>query len=107
VKHPRENGYIGPTNIVAKFFDDALYEWRNYAFGPYMAKINLLYGTEATRVTKHVFFFVFPWQLLICLIVIFIIVWWGGRKLIKRYNRHIIQKARAGMSMPNDTPSHV
>lgn len=107
IKSPRSKDYVAPNNKVNRFFNDALYQWRNFAIGPYMAKIDLLYGTEAIRVSKHTFFFVFPWQLLICLVVIFIIIFWGGRKLIKRYNRHIIQKARSGMSMPNDKPSHV
>ncbi|MEK7585897.1 MAG: hypothetical protein AAB477_01525 [Patescibacteria group bacterium] len=107
IKNPNPKDYVAPSGRFAQFFDTALYQWHNYAFGPYMAKMDLLYGTEALRATKNVFFFVFPWQLLIFLAIIFIIVFWGGRKLIKRYNRHIIKKARAGMSMPNDTPSHV
>jgi hypothetical protein len=101
VKKPRSKDYIAPTGLIANFFDQALYEWHNYAFGPYFAKLNVLYGTNATRATETVFFFVLPWQLLICLAVIFIIVFWGGKKLIRRYNRHIIQKARLGMNTPN------
>jgi hypothetical protein len=66
-----------------------------------LLKLDVLYGTNATRATETVFFFVLPWQLLICLAVIFIIVFWGGKKLIRRYNRHIIQKARLGMNTPN------
>lgn len=96
IKYERAKDYIAPTNKFSKFFDDALYEWRNFAFGPYFAKLNLLYGTEATRVTKTAFFFVFPWQLLICLIVILSLIYFGGKKLIKRYNRYIIQRAQAG-----------
>lgn len=107
VKNPRSRDYVVPAGKFAKFFDQALYEWHNFAFGPYFAKINLLYGTEAIRVSKTAFFFVFPWQLLICLLIIFIIVWWGGKKLIKRYNRHIIQKARAGINTPSNLSSNV
>ncbi len=102
VKNPRAKDYVAPDGEFAQFFDTALYQWQNFAVGPYFAKMSLLYGTDATRVSETIFFFVFPWQLLICLIVIFIIVFWGGRKLIRRYNRHIIQKARIGISMPND-----
>jgi hypothetical protein len=105
VKNKRAVDYVAPKGAAAAFFDAALYEWHNFALGPYMAKMNLLYGTEALRVSKSTFFFVFPWQLLICLLVIITIVLWGGRKLIRRYNRHIIQKARAGMT-PN-TANHV
>ena len=98
VKHPRAKDYVAPTGAFAQFFDQAGYEWSNFAIGPYFAKINLLYGTSATRISKTVFFFVCPWQLLIILIIILFIVIWGGKKLIKRYNSHIIQKARAGMT---------
>lgn len=102
VKNPRPQDYVAPSGVLGKFFDQALYQWDNYAFGPYFAKLNLLYGTDATRVKDTVFFFVFPWQLLICLAIIVFILWWGGRRLLRRYNRHIIQKARLGMDKPND-----
>ncbi len=102
VKNPRAKDYVEPNGPIGKFFDKALYQWKNYAFGPYFAKLDLLYGTNATRVSKTVFFFVFPWQLLICLAVILFIVFWGGRKLLRRYNRYIIQKARLGIKTPND-----
>lgn len=107
VKNPRDKDYVAPTGVFAQFFDQALYEWNNFAIGPYFAKLDLLYGTSANRVSKTAFFFVFPWQLLICLIVIGTIVFWGGKKLISKYNRHIIKKARAGMNIPNDTPNNV
>ncbi|MDE2031347.1 MAG: hypothetical protein KGI58_03780 [Patescibacteria group bacterium] len=106
IKNPRSKDYVAPTGMFAKFFDQALYEWKNFAVGPYLAKLDLIYGTGAIHTGKSVFIFVFPWQLLICLTIIFIIVFWGGRKLIRRYNNHIIQKARAGMNTPNDA-NHV
>lgn len=106
VKNPRDKNFIMPTGKFAQFFDEALYQWHNFAIGPYFAKLNLLYGTNATRVSKTVFFFVFPWQLIICLVVILFIVFWGGRKMIRKYNKYIIQKARAGMNTPN-TANHV
>ncbi len=105
VKNPRDQDYVAPSGVFSKFFDEALYEWHNYAFGPYFAKLNLLYGTSGTRITKTVFFFVFPWQLLICLFIIIMIIWWGGKKLIKRYNQHIIRKASIGMNVPT-TANH-
>lgn len=106
LKHPRARDYVEPTGTFAKFFGEALYQWKNFAFGPYFAKMSLLYGTEAIRVNKTAFFFVFPWQLIVCLAVIFIILWWGGKKLIRRYNRYIIRKARAGISTPERVPSN-
>lgn len=106
IKNPRAKDYVAPSGAIGKFFDQALYQWRNYAFGPYFAQLDLLYGTNATRVKETVFFFVFPWQLLICLAIILFIVLWGGKKLIRRYNRYIIQKARIGIKTPNEA-THV
>jgi hypothetical protein len=106
VKNPRAHDYMAPSGVFGKFFDQALYQWNNYAFGPYFAKLSLLYGTDAIRANDTVFFFVFPWQLLVCLALIIFIVWWGGKRLLRRYNRHIIQKARLGMNKPNDA-THV
>lgn len=102
VKDPHPQDYVAPKGVAGKFFSQALYQWNNYAFGPYFAKLNLLYSTDAIRVSDTVFFFVFPWQLLLCLALIVFIVLWGGKKVIRRYNKHIIRKARLGMNTPND-----
>lgn len=106
IKDPRPHDYTSPNGVISAFLDTALYQWNNYAFGPYFAQLSLLYGTEANRISKTVFFFVFPWQLLLCILIIVLCVLWGGRKLIRRYNKHIIQKARAGIHTPTDA-THV
>ncbi len=104
IKHERGEGYVAPTNFVSKFFSDAYFQWKNFAVGLYSANLNVAYGSQGTQVKKTAFFFVFPWQLLIILFVIFIIVFWGGKKLIKRYNKFIIEKAtgnnRTGTGVP-------
>ena len=86
-----------PANFVKTFFSTALYQWRNFAVGLFSAKLDLTYGIQKQNATKTVFFFVFSWQLIICLIVIFTIVFFVGRKLIRRYNRYIIKKAHSLM----------
>jgi hypothetical protein len=63
------------------------------------------YGTDAVHVKKTTWFFVFPWQLVIILAVIIFIVLWGGKKLIRRYNRFIIERARANMKLPSSPPN--
>lgn len=102
IKSPRAKDFVANDSKVIQFFDTALYQFKNFAVGLYSAKLNLSYGLENLNTTKTVYFFVFPWQMLICLIIIIIIVLWGGSKLLKRYNRHIIQRARLGMSLPSD-----
>lgn len=93
VKYERPSDYTVPNNIFKKFFSDAYFEWKNFAVGLYSANLNVAYGAQDAHVKKTVFFFVFPWQLLIVLFLIFIIIFLGGKMLIKRYNRFIIEKA--------------
>jgi hypothetical protein len=86
---------VAPTSFIASFFDRATYQWNNFAVGLYFAKLNLAYGAENLHSSKTAMFFVFPWQLLLCLLVLLLIVLFFGRILLKRYNRYIIEKARA------------
>jgi hypothetical protein len=94
VKHPREKEYIASENPFMRFRDTVTYQWKNFAFGFYTAQLSLTYGSISG--VKSVHFFVFPWQLLIVLVVILIVVLWGGEGAMKRYNRYIIEKARIG-----------
>ncbi|HTH92967.1 MAG TPA: hypothetical protein VL576_00610 [Candidatus Paceibacterota bacterium] len=77
------------------FFANVGYEWHNFALGLYSAHINLAYGTKGLHAKGSTWFFVFPWQLVICIIVGLFIIWRLGRIVITRYNRYIIGKARA------------
>ncbi len=103
VKYERPSDYVASGNVIKKFFSDASYEWKNFALGFYSAHLNVAYGSQNAQVKKTTYFFVFPWQLMIILVVIFIIVFWGGKQLIKRYNRFIIEKARAGTGLPPES----
>ncbi|HEV7702245.1 MAG TPA: hypothetical protein VGO63_02265 [Candidatus Paceibacterota bacterium] len=100
VKYERPGDYVAPTGFFKKFWSDAGYQWKNFAVGLYSANLDVVYGSQGTHVKKTTFFFVFPWQLLIVLLIIFTIVFLGGKMLIKRYNRFIIEKARAGTGLP-------
>lgn len=100
IKNPRPKDYIVPDQKIARFFDQAWYQFKNFAVGLYSAKLNLTYGTQNIHTTKTVYFFVFPWQMLICLIFILSILFWGGSKILKQYNKYIIEKARLGIATP-------
>ena len=97
IKYERPADYVAPSGVFAKFWSDVSYEWKNFAVGLYSAHFNVSYGVHGGQVNKTVFFFVFPWELVLVMILIFIIIFWGGKMLIKRYNRFIIEKARNGM----------
>lgn len=94
------------NSFFQSYFDRVSYQWKNFAVGPYIANLNLMYGTENMHSKKTTFFFVFPWQLLIIIFIILGIVFYVGKKLLKGYNRRIIKKARLGMQAPNDA-NHV
>ena len=106
IKKERPSDYITPSNKFVLFFDNVSYEWSNFAIGPYFAKVDLVYGKQGIHTTKNLFFFVFPWQLFICLVLAFAVLFLGGRKGLKKYNKHIIEKARLGFNTPNDA-NHV
>lgn len=102
IKYERPSGYEEPTGIFNKFFSNVSYQWKNFAVGLYSANLNVTYGTSGERVKESAFFFVFPWQLVLVLLLMIVIVLLGGRKLIKRYNRFIIEKARVGKTLPSE-----
>ncbi len=82
------------TEIPEDFFGAVAYQWNHFALGVYHAKIALSYGSMSDRDGTTIV--VFPWQLMVILAIIGVAVWFGGGKLIKRYNRWIIKKAQLG-----------
>ncbi len=100
VKYERPESYVAPAGAWGKFWSAAGYQWRNFAVGLYVANLRLVYGSAGESAGDTVLFFVFPWQLVIVMIIVLAILFFGGRWLIERYNRYIIEKARAS------APSH-
>ena len=96
IKYARTKDYIAPAGFFKKFWSDVGYQWKNFAVGFYSARLNVAYGAEGLHAKKTAFFFVFPWQLVLVMLVIAFLVIWGGRKMIKRYNKSIIEKAQNG-----------
>jgi hypothetical protein len=86
-------GPIPPKNRGG-FFSQAGYEWNNFAFGRYSAKLKLAYGTKGEVATASYAFWVFPWQLLLLLLVILVILFFLVRFIIRRYNNWVIGKAK-------------
>lgn len=76
------------------FFEIAGAQWRNFAFGLYTAELNLAFGNGGEKTWHR--FFVFPWQLLIIIIVMLTIFGFFAVVGIKKYNRWIIKQAQAG-----------
>lgn len=101
VNYERPLDYIPSDSFMGKYWENVAYEWKNFALGLYSARLKIAYGEPVQYARKTIFFFVFPWELFIVLVVIISILYFGGRKSIKKYNRYIIKKAREGMSSHN------
>ena len=102
VKNPQDKNFVRPESFFKGYFSDVSYQWNNFAVGPYLAHLDLSYGAAGIHSTKNTIFFVFPWQLLICIFIALIIIFFVGKKFLKSYNAKIIEKARLGMSTPSD-----
>ncbi|KKQ46507.1 MAG: hypothetical protein US65_C0037G0009 [Candidatus Yanofskybacteria bacterium GW2011_GWC2_37_9] len=94
INYERSKEYVAPTGFFAKFWSDVSYQWKNFAVGFYTARLNVAYGASGEHAKGTAFLFVFPWQLVLVMLVVFIVVFWGGKKVIKRYNKFIIDKNR-------------
>lgn len=74
------------------FFAAAGYQWDNFALGLYSARLSLSYGSNSTvHATRWII--VFPWQLVIILIIIITLGLFILGKGLKRYNRWVIKTA--------------
>jgi hypothetical protein len=96
VESPREENFREKTSFLGKFWDNAVYEWKNFALGFYTANLLVEYGND--KASDWTFFFVFPWELTIILIIVLSILYFVGKKLITKYNRYIIEKARNSLN---------
>ncbi len=94
INFERPIDYIVPEGVFNKFWDNVVYEWKNFALGLYSANLNIDFGTNGEKANKTVFFFVFPWELTIVLIIAILIIFFGGKAALRRYNNYIIKKAR-------------
>lgn len=84
-----------PPAEVTGFWNQVGSQWHHFAIGLYAAKVSMVYAVGGNAVNATARFFVFPWQLLIVVLFVMIIVGWGGKKGISRYNKWIIAQARA------------
>lgn len=77
------------------FFQTVTYQWNNFYFGFYSAELQLGWGFTNQRANDVVNFFIFPWQLLLTLIlgliIIMTILKFGG----KAYKQSLIKQLQA------------
>lgn len=86
-----------PEEAPQGFFATAGAQLKDFHFGVYTAKLDIVWGeTEQTAKDSFVFFII-PWQLLSIVFVILIILGLISIRFIRRYNRWIIAQAQMQM----------
>jgi hypothetical protein len=79
------------------FFGKAFYEWRNFAFGRYTAVLGLAFGENNSQhaQSSKIAFWVFPWHLLVLILIVVFFVWFITRGLLRMYARSIERRVTA------------
>lgn len=88
-----EKGTLYPKKT---FFEAVRAQISPFALGRYTADINLQYGLEKKSAQSKFVFYVIPWQLLLLVLLVFIIVVFGGKFMLRRYDRRVIRKSQQG-----------
>jgi len=80
-----------PSSI--RRFDEAQYN-NPWMVGLYTANLTLGYGTNGQAITNTISFWVIPYKIILAALLIFATVIYILSRLIRVYNRHIIEKAK-------------
>jgi hypothetical protein len=75
------------------FFGKVSYEFRHFAFGMYKAQLSLTYGTKGAAAADSLRIVIFPWHLLLVLLVGVCGGFFVLRTTIRKYNAWIISHA--------------
>lgn len=89
-KNLATEGATIPTN----FWSAVGYEWDNFAFGKYTATLSLLYTSKNLTDTVTTTFYVFPWQLLLVIVIGLILAYLMLRTMLRSYNKMLIAQVR-------------
>jgi hypothetical protein len=73
------------------FFTTAKKQFIDFHLGFYKAELSLVYGATNQSATDSIWFIIFPWQLLVIVLVILILL----KVILKRYNSWIISKSKS------------
>jgi hypothetical protein len=81
-------------DAAAPFFDHVKFQYNHFALGMYTASMKLSFGNKGVAETS-LRYFVVPWQLLVVIGVVLLVVFIVLSFALKRYNQWIIKQARA------------
>jgi hypothetical protein len=84
----------GTTTEDNGFFASAAKQWREFHFGWYTAHLKATWGEGQNQSAEASYnFFIIPWQLLIIIGLILIVLWFIGSRGLRKYNRWVISRA--------------
>lgn len=86
------NGGVSDEKLTFK--QELKQQLRHFGLGRYTAKLSLAYGTESKTETRSTVFWVFSWHVVVCALLILAVLFFGGRFVVRRYNKWIINKAQ-------------
>ncbi len=87
--YPYEEG----DSILTKFWKSVKREWHNFAFGRYSAKLDIIYGSSGIPAEAKTSVWVFPWHLLLVILIILTLIYLLGKREIHKYNEWILNNA--------------
>lgn len=67
---------------------------KKWLLGLYSAKLKLTYGQNKLPLESSASFWVIPYKLILIALLLVLVIFFGGRWLIRRYNAHILKQAQ-------------
>ena len=89
------------VGVPEGFIETFKYQWRNFHFGFYRAEINLGWGFTNQLANDSIGFFIFPWQLLLVLLIGLIVLWFIGKFGTKAYKRSLMKQLEKMQQVQN------
>ncbi len=86
-----EEGTLYPSE---SFFTKVRNQMAPFAMGRYSANLSLNYGLGDKKADTQFVFWVIPWQLLTAALLVFVFVVFGGKMMLRRYNKRVIARAQ-------------
>ncbi len=74
------------------FFETAKTQWNDFHFGWYTATLHVTWGSTNQTANAVYTFFIVPWQLLVVVFVLLLVIGALGLLGLRRYNRYIIRR---------------
>lgn len=90
----KQNTSNETTVLPIGFWDTVNYQWNNFALGRYKATLALQYSSKNLTDSAVATFVVFPWQLLVVILLGLIIAYFILKRLIRSYNKMLIAQVR-------------